>query len=270
MKSKTPMSAARGATGRTGPYSRKTTRAKPQRAGRPTLDELERRKAKVMQVATELFVQHGYAATSLVDIAKAAGVATRTLYQHFGDKEAIFMEVITARETGAVFPHPSFAADVSLFDAMMQVARYICEVSLRPRSVDLMRLVVAESRRFPDFMMNLCDKTFAHFRAQVAAMFDELAVSKVAPPVDAAKSASLFVDLILGTTPLMVYSGWAASRPTDAELETKVELYILGRFGPNVAKRSRIATGKASKAVAQPAAEAEPATPRRRAKAKAA
>jgi AcrR family transcriptional regulator len=268
MKSKTPMAAARGATGRAGAYTRKAARAKPQRAGRPTLEELERRKLKVMQVATELFVQHGYAATSLVDIAKAAGVATRTLYQHFGDKEAIFMEVVTARETGAVFPHPSFESDVSLFDAMMHIARYICDVSLRPRSVDLMRLVVAESRRFPDFMMNLCDKTFAHFRAQVAAMFDELAARKIAPAIDSAKSASLFVDLILGTTPLLVYSGWAASRPTDAELETKIELFILGRFGPSVAKRARV--GKSSKAAAPPAADAAPAAPRRRTKAKAA
>jgi hypothetical protein len=116
-------------------------------------------------------------------------------------------------------------------------------------------------------MMNLCDKTFAHFRGQVAAMFDELAAAKVAPPIDSAKSASLFVDLILGTTPLLVYSGWAASRPTDAELDTKVELFILGRFGPNVAKRAR--TGKASKTAA-PAEPATEAAPRRKTKAKAA
>ena len=268
MKSKTPMSAARGVTGRTGAYTRKVRRAKPQRAGRPTLEELERRKLKVMQVATELFVDHGYAATSLVDIAKAAGVATRTLYQHFGDKEAIFMEVVTARESEAVLPHPAFPSDISLFDAMMRIARYICDVSLRPRSVDMMRLVVAESRRFPDVMMNLCDETFAHFRGEVAAMFDELSAGKFAPPMDSAMSASLFIDLILGATPLLVYSGWTASAPTDAELETKVELFILGRFGPNVAKRAH--TGKGAKAAAiAPAAEADPA-PRRRTKAKAA
>jgi TetR/AcrR family transcriptional repressor of mexJK operon len=268
MKSKSPLSAARGATGRPAAYNRKTARPKPQRAGRPTLEELERRKVKVMQVATELFVQHGYAATSLVDIAKAAGVATRTLYQHFGDKEAIFMEVITARESGAVFPHPSFAADVSLFDAMMQVARYVCDVALRPRSVDLMRLVVAESRRFPEFMMNLCDKTFAHFRGEVAAMFDELAAQKIAPAVDSSQSALLFHDLILGTTPVLVYAGWSSSRPSEADLQARVELFILGRFGPSVAKRAR--TGKKAKAVVERQVESGPAAPRRRAKAKAA
>ena len=74
----------------------KTKRKRINQAGRPTAAELERRKARVMEVATELFVQQGFAATSLVDIARGAGVATRTLYQHFGDKEAIFREVIFA------------------------------------------------------------------------------------------------------------------------------------------------------------------------------
>lgn len=259
MKSQTSNRRAGAAAGRAGVYLRKPRRAKPQRAGRPTLEELERRKAKVMQVATALFVQHGYAATSLVDIAKAAGVATRTLYQHFGDKEAIFMEVITARDSGAVFKPVLNDVD-SLFDGVMEIARYICEVSFRPRSVDLMRLVIAESRRFPDFMMNLTQKTFAHFRANVAAMFDALVAHKLAPAGDSAGSGRLFTDLVLGTTPLLVYTGWASSRPSDAELVEKVELFILGRYGPAVAKRAR--TPKARKAVTKPAEARAP--PRKR------
>jgi AcrR family transcriptional regulator len=235
---------ARATVSRAGSNVRKPKR-KAQRAGRPTLEELERRKARVMQVATDLFVQHGYAATSLVDIAKAAGVATRTLYQHFGDKEAIFLEVVTARESGAVFPPPSMTECETLFEGLTAIARYICEVSFRPRSVDLMRVTIAESRRFPDFMMTLIEKTFAHFRSSVASMFDELAARKLAPAGDSEKSAQLFVDLILGANPLLVYAGWASSRPTEVELEEKVDLFILGRFGPAVAKRAR--TTKAPK-----------------------
>jgi AcrR family transcriptional regulator len=246
LKARTPPRRAAGRTGR-------TSRGAAQRAGRPTLAELERRKAKVMQEATALFVEHGYAATSLVDIAKAAGVATRTLYQHFGDKEAIFFEVVTARETGAVFQPPALDADLSLFDALMEVARYICEVSLRERSVDLMRLTIAESRRFPDFMRELCGKTFERFRANVAVMFDELAARKLAPAVDSRASAELLVDLVLGSAPLLIYAGWNESRPTDAELEAKIELFILGRFGPDVARRAR-EVGAAAKPAARRAA----------------
>jgi len=214
-------------------------RREPRRAGRPTSAELERRKATVMQVATDLFVQHGYAATSLVDIAKAAGVATRTLYQHFGDKEAIFLEVVTARETGAVFPQPPIPKDGTLFDSLMFAARYICDVAFRPRSVDLMRLMIAESRRFPDFMSKLSFKTFARFQSHVAALLDAIIAQGLAPQVDTKLAAALFVDLILGSRPLMVYAGWTTSRPTDAELEAKINLFLLGEFGAAVAKDAR-------------------------------
>ena len=217
-------------------------------AGRPTSAELDRRKAKVMDVATALFVQHGYAATSLVDIAKGAGVATRTLYQHFGDKEAIFLEVVSARETGAVFPQPSVADDATLFDALMRIAHYVTDVSLRPRSVDLMRLMVAESRRFPQFMKRLSEKSFTRFRSNIAAMFDELAEQGMAPALDSKTTAAMVSDLILGSTPLMVYAGWLSSPSTEAELEAKVQFFIVGRFGQAVAKRARTPL-KAVKAV---------------------
>ena len=56
------------------PAAKPKTKRKPKnQAGRPTALELERRKALVMDIATELFVTQGYAATSLVDIAKGAG-----------------------------------------------------------------------------------------------------------------------------------------------------------------------------------------------------
>ena len=79
-------------------------------AGRPTAAELEKRKVRVIEVATELFVSHGFAATSLVDIAREAGVATRTLYEHFGDKEAIFREVIFARDAEATLDPPTLGS----------------------------------------------------------------------------------------------------------------------------------------------------------------
>jgi TetR/AcrR family transcriptional repressor of mexJK operon len=227
---------------------------RPNQAGRPTSAELDRRKAKVMEVATAMFVQHGYAATSLVDIAKGAGVATRTLYQHFGDKEAIFLDVVSARESGAVFPQPSLADAPTLFDALMRIAHYVTDVSLRPRAVDLMRLMVAESRRFPQFMKRLCEKAFSRFRSNIASMFDELAEFGMAPALDSKATAAMFSDLILGSTPLLVYAGWLSSSPSEAELEAKVELFIVGRFGQAVADRARTpfqrkrtkATGKAS------------------------
>jgi TetR/AcrR family transcriptional repressor of mexJK operon len=209
------------------------------KAGRPTLEELERRKLKVMQVATSLFVRDGYAATSLVDIAKGAGVATRTVYQHFGDKEAIFRQVMFARETAAVLPPPTLQPEDSLFDIMVRAANYIVDVSLRATTVDLMRLTIAESKRFPELTKKLTDATYSRFRTNVKGIFDELVQRGFATDSDTALSASMFVDLILGTTTLLVYAGWQSPPPRYSQLNPKIEFFIKGRFGVEGAERLR-------------------------------
>jgi TetR/AcrR family transcriptional regulator, mexJK operon transcriptional repressor len=206
-----------------------------QKAGRPTLDELERRKLKIMQAATSLFVRDGYAGTSLVDIAKGAGVATRTVYQHFGDKEAMFRHVMFARETAAVFAPPAIEPEDALFDIIVRAANYIHEVSLRPTTVDLMRLTISESRRFPELTKKLTDATYSRFRANVKGMFDELVQRGLVNDKDTALSAAMFVDLILGTTPLLVYAGWQSPPARYSQLNHKIELFIQGRFGPAAA-----------------------------------
>lgn len=52
------------------------------------------RRAQLLEVATEVFTANGYQATSMDDIAKAAGVTKPVLYQHFDAKETLFVEVL--------------------------------------------------------------------------------------------------------------------------------------------------------------------------------
>lgn len=226
--------------------TRASARRKPlNQAGRPTAAELERRKVRVMEVATDLFVHEGYAATSLVDIAKGAGVATRTLYQHFGDKEAMFRDVIFARDTGIVATPPVLREDDTLFAILMRTAGYMHDFSLRPRSIDLMRLMIAESKRFPDLIRGVATATFARFRRSLAKIFESLAKVGLIPESNYARLAELYVDLVLGTVPIMTYAEWVSAPPTQEDIGERVELFILGAFGPEVAGQSRTRTAGA-------------------------
>ena len=200
------------------------------RAGRPTADELERRKLRVMEVATDMFVNRGYAATTLLDIAKKAGVATRTLYQHFGDKEAIFREVIFARDTARI-ERPELADGEDLVAALRKAAGYSYQVALRPRSIELMRLMIAESARFPELMSTVATAIFTRFTSNVARLFRQLADKGLIPDGDHDQSAELFVDLLLGNRTVMIYFGWASAAPTEKDIEVKIDLFIKGRFG---------------------------------------
>lgn len=207
-------------------------------AGRPTAVELERRKARVMEVATQLFVANGYAGTSLIDIARGAGVATRTLYQHFGDKEALFREVIYARDAAGAVEKPKVEDGDTLFEALMRTARYVIDVTFRPTAIGLMRLMIAESQRFPEFMQQTAMSIFARFERNIEKVFATLGEAGAIPPGDHARSASLFSDLIQGSRPLMTYTDWRSGPPGEADLRERIEFFIRGRYGEEVLARS--------------------------------
>ena len=217
----------------------KTKRKRSNQAGRPTAAELERRKERVMQVATELFVERGFAATSLVDIARGAGVATRMLYQHFGDKEVIFREVIFARDAEAALQPPKVEPGDTLYSALLNASNYAYEITYRERSIGLMRLMIAESNRFPEFMQSVAKSIFSHFRSNIEKVLEALAGAGLIPQGNHARSAELFSDLVLGSHPIMTYTNWDSAIPGKADVEERLEMFILGRFGPTVAKNAR-------------------------------
>src|SRR5690606_37466396 len=51
-------------------------------------------RARILSAARQLFTQYGYRAVSMQQIADAASVNKATLYHHFADKEALFVEVL--------------------------------------------------------------------------------------------------------------------------------------------------------------------------------
>ncbi len=61
------------------------------------LSKGERTRQAIMEASYDLFLEHGYAATSVRQIAKRAGLALGGIYNHFPNKEAIFSELILER-----------------------------------------------------------------------------------------------------------------------------------------------------------------------------
>ena len=62
-----------------------------------TLTKGGRTRQAVLQAAYELFLEKGYAATSVREIAERSGLALGGIYNHFENKEAIFRELIIDR-----------------------------------------------------------------------------------------------------------------------------------------------------------------------------
>lgn len=54
------------------------------------------RKQQLLEHAAELFAEHGYAETRVIDIVRSAGVAKGLFYWYFENKEAVFRELVEA------------------------------------------------------------------------------------------------------------------------------------------------------------------------------
>ena len=60
------------------------------------------RRRQLFDVALSLFAEHGYAATTMDDIAESAGVTKPLVYQHFESKRALYLELmdVVSRRAG--------------------------------------------------------------------------------------------------------------------------------------------------------------------------
>ena len=66
------------------------------------------RRAALITAAKDAFAERGFAATSMDDVANAAGVSRLIVYRHFESKEALYDAV--ASETGAMLDEALFAS----------------------------------------------------------------------------------------------------------------------------------------------------------------
>jgi AcrR family transcriptional regulator len=91
---------------------------------------------RLLRAATELIEEGGYAAASVVAIAGRAGLASGTLYRHFGSKEELFVEVFRSvcdREVEAMRSAAAAAGDASHVERLEIVFSTFAERALSRR-----------------------------------------------------------------------------------------------------------------------------------------
>lgn len=111
---------------------------------------------RLRDAAHRLFLQQGYQATSIDAILAEAGISSKeTLYRHFSNKEALFVDVLshlTLEQPGfseklAALPTPQ---DLPMLQvALTQLSREILSMMCQPGYLPLVRMIISEAPRFP-------------------------------------------------------------------------------------------------------------------------
>ena len=166
--------------------------------GRPSRLESAQLSDRILDVATALFLNDGFGATSIEAVAKRAGISKRTLYHRFSGKEMLFEAVVrrlVERWT------PSFDTAMleapSLDEGLRRTAEYMLKVALTLEALALHRMVIAEARRFPALARVLHELGAAAGIERVARHLDGCIANGEIRPIDARFAAEQFILMVV-------------------------------------------------------------------------
>ncbi|MBK8990392.1 MAG: helix-turn-helix transcriptional regulator [Gammaproteobacteria bacterium] len=117
------------------------------RKGRPSAEESIRKLENLLEVARLQFSRHGYRAVTMRGVAEAADVSTRTLYNRYADKLALFKACIDAG--AAAFPAPQMDLAAKPRDTLYRFAVDIVRQLSTETSMSLGILGVSRRPGFP-------------------------------------------------------------------------------------------------------------------------
>src|SRR5665811_1053724 len=108
------------------------------------------RREAILAAALDEFSARGFEGARLDDVAKRAGVAKGTIYLYFRDKESLFQELVRAMLTPLIGTIEALgAADVPINVLAERIVDLFVREVYETRRKDVIRLMIAEGRRFP-------------------------------------------------------------------------------------------------------------------------
>lgn len=133
---------------------------------------------QIIKAAVKVFLENGYAGTSMNRVAEEADVIKATIYSHFKDKEQLFVAIVeelTVKKVAIDFDKPELLMDLSSDAFLDTLTDKFCRLMRDPEYHSLFRVLVGESERFPELAniyvrtvimrgMTLASKYFEHHK----------------------------------------------------------------------------------------------------------
>jgi TetR/AcrR family transcriptional repressor of mexJK operon len=209
-------------------------RATPKRhrpkVGRPTGEQVSAINRSILELATALFVKHGYDGTSMDAVATAAGVSKGTLYSRYPDKEALFRKVVEERVAawGADTSRRGVITGETLEQRLKQYAKLAILWAASPEVHAFDRLLAA-ARGIPEVARALYE---ARYCVGVEFLADEIrrfTAAEGRPARDPAKVAATLMAALAGWLRIECSVRVVPEREAVAFAHHTVELLMAGR-----------------------------------------
>lgn len=191
--------------------------------------ELSAKALQVVEAARLLFSEHGFAAVSMDQVAKSAGVSKATVYAHFQSKEQLFVAIVgNACRTyaEAVMPEVRDAPDIRA--ALTRIGHAIAAFLTAPRTMAIYRIIVAEGPRFPELGRGYYENGPRAFKRMLAGYLANAAARGQLRIDNPRLAAELFCGMVRGPLYLQVLLDCPDPEAPDAEtvVNGAVEIFM--------------------------------------------
>jgi TetR/AcrR family transcriptional regulator, mexJK operon transcriptional repressor len=200
---------------------------KPAAAGRVGLSD--RKRLAILQGARTVFLDQGFGGASMDAVAAAAGVSKMTVYRHFGSKEDLFAGVITELCECIVTDDLDEIFAREPREALRGFARKMTDIVFAKDTVELHRIVIAESRRFPKLGILFYETGPQACIDALEAYFLRNLGDPRFTVTEPRRSAEEFLELLRGYAHLKMMLGIDSGPPAseiDARIESAVNLVM--------------------------------------------
>ncbi len=120
------------------------------RCGRPRRELAGKVDERILDAAAKVFLERGFSGASVDEIAEVACAGKPTIYARFPSKEALFTAVVERLVRRNTRLEGISCAGAAIEDRLEALAAAILRKVLVPEAIGLIRVAVAEARRFPE------------------------------------------------------------------------------------------------------------------------
>jgi TetR/AcrR family transcriptional regulator, mexJK operon transcriptional repressor len=199
--------------------------------GRPTRAEAERRLGTLLDTAMRLFLQHGYEAVSVEEIAKQAGVAKRFIYARYGDKSELFVAAVEQNLLGRmeVTLHAIEPSRRGAEQGLYELGQTLMRMATQPEAVALHRLFVSSAPQFPEVAKRFVDRNRERMVKQVERVLRFYADRGEIELSDLQLTIEQFFISVIGIPQRLALLGLRESaEDEDRRLRVAVHLFVNG------------------------------------------
>jgi len=189
----------------------------PGRRGRPANEALGQ---KIVDAATQLFVELGFQATTMEKVAQRAKISKLSIYRHFENKEALFSAAIAAH--CHQFAPQALIENVkgSAADQLLAVGSFLLRTLLSPEVRNVEAMIVADKTNQRSLSKLHYEAGPAYVIAQIEDLLRQLHASAALNVPDPRGSARLFAALLKGSDLLTIARFDEAMAEDDHEIES--------------------------------------------------